>query len=80
MSEQPTPVGPSSHDEHSAIHLTPPSYWPIVMAVGIAAALSGVVINTFVWIAGVLIILVALAGWMQEVGRDIQMAPDEPET
>jgi cytochrome c oxidase subunit 1 len=77
MDDQHAAVGPHTHGEHGEIHLPPPSYWPVVMAIGITAALAGIVINTFVWIAGVLIILVALSGWMIELGRDLKTAPDD---
>lgn len=79
MATEQTTVGPHTPGEHGEIHLPPPSHWPIVMAIGISAALAGVVINTFMWIVGVLVILVALAGWIVELGHDIEIAPDGPE-
>jgi cytochrome c oxidase subunit I len=78
-SEEPTAVYPNEHAEHHEIHLPPPSYWPVVMAIGLSAGLAGIVINPFVWIAGAVIVVVALSGWLRELARDIMEAPSEPE-
>ena len=65
--------------EHREIHLPPPSYWPPVAAVGFAAALAGIVVHPLVWIAGLLIVAISLAGWFGEIGRDLREAPAEPQ-
>ncbi|HVA21446.1 MAG TPA: cytochrome c oxidase subunit 4 [Candidatus Micrarchaeia archaeon] len=53
-----------------AIHLPPPSYWPIVLAVGMAMALIGVITQYVVVAIGLLITLVALAGWIRDARRE----------
>ncbi len=69
----------SVEDEEPHIHLPPPSYWPIMLALGAALGLSGIIIHPAVWIVGVILVLIALAGWMRELGQDLSVAPSEPE-
>lgn len=78
MSE-PTVVAPTEEPEPH-IHLPPPSYWPIIFAIGTAMALGGIVIYPAVWIIGIIVVLVALAGWLRELGEDLRQAPSEPES
>jgi len=66
-------------DEEPHIHVPPPSYWPITLAIGAAMALAGIVIHPLVWIVGIIVVLVALAGWLLELGHDLRIAPSEPE-
>ena len=66
-------------DEEPHIHLPPPSFWPIVLAIGTAMALAGIVIHPAVWIVGIVVFLVALAGWLRELGQDLAVAPSKPE-
>ena len=77
MSEEPS-VPVLAHDPHEA-HVSPPSYWPIVTAFGLALALGGIIIYPAVWVAGIVITVVAIAGWLRDVGHDLSTAPTEPE-
>lgn len=52
--------------EQPEIHLPSPSYWPIVLAFGLALIAIGVVSTIFASIVGVVVILVAIAGWTLE--------------
>ena len=71
-------VGPHEPGEHVEHHLPPPSFMPLILAIGIAASLAGLVIAPVVWIVGLGVVIVALAGWFREIGQDILEAPDEP--
>lgn len=53
-------------DEHPDIHLPAPSFWPIVLAFGLALIAIGVVSTIIVSIVGVVVLLVAIAGWTLE--------------
>jgi cytochrome c oxidase subunit 1 len=53
-------------DEHPEIHLPSPSFWPIVLAFGLALIAIGVVSTLIVSIVGVVVLLVAIAGWTLE--------------
>jgi hypothetical protein len=44
----------------------PVSIWPIILAAGLALAIAGVVTHLVVSILGILLLLVALGGWMLE--------------
>lgn len=52
--------------EHPDIHLPPPSYWPIALALGLALIAISVVSNFIVSIVGIIVILAAIAGWTLE--------------
>ena len=50
------------------IHMPPNSYWPILLALGFALILAGAAINVALAVAGVILFLVALVGWLIEPG------------
>jgi len=53
-------------NEKPEIHLPAPSFWPIVLAFGMALIAIGVVSTVIVSIVGVVVLLVAIAGWTLE--------------
>ena len=62
-----------AHDgSATGVHLPSPSYWPLVLALGLPLVGYGLIFN--LWIAGVgaLVILLAIYGWVFE-------PPDDPE-
>ncbi len=63
-----------------AIHLPGPSYLPVVVALGVTIAVVGVVLNWFVFGAGVLITLISLVRWIGDTRRDIADLPLEHQT
>jgi hypothetical protein len=60
-----------------AIHLPGPSYLPVIVALGTTIALVGVVLNWFVFGAGLLITLYAVLRWVGDTRRDIAELPLE---
>ncbi len=48
------------------IHLPAPSYWPITLAFGLALIAIGVVSTIYISLVGVIVLLVAIAGWTME--------------
>ena len=61
---------------HEAIHLPPPSIWPVVLAVGIAALLLGMVLNLALLIIGALVTLASLALWVRDARREFAELPE----
>jgi len=53
-------------NEKPEIHLPASSFWPIVLAFGMALIAIGVVSTVIVSIVGVVVLLVAIAGWTLE--------------
>jgi cytochrome c oxidase subunit 1 len=53
-------------NEQPEIHLPSPSYWPIALAFGMALIAVGVVSTFILSIVGVVVMLVAIAGWTLE--------------
>ncbi len=52
------------------VHLPAPSIWPVVLAAGITLLLFGVVTSLAFSVAGALLAIVALAGWIGELRRE----------
>ncbi len=48
------------------IHMPAPSYWPIALAFGLALIAIGVVSTIYISLVGVIVLLVAIAGWTME--------------
>lgn len=58
-----------AHDSSPEIHLPPPSYWPIVLALGLLLIAVGIIFGLVISALGVIVLLVAIAGWTQENRR-----------
>jgi len=71
-----TPQPESHEDAHGAFHLPPPSIWPVVLAIGIALVLTGLILNPVVLIAGVVIAVGATALWVRDARREFASLPD----
>ncbi|HVD02579.1 MAG TPA: cytochrome c oxidase subunit 4 [Candidatus Dormibacteraeota bacterium] len=56
--------------EHEEEHLPGPSFWPALLAVGVAMSLIGVITKLVVVITGLVILLVALGGWIRDARRE----------
>lgn len=52
--------------EEPEVHLPSPSFWPIVLAFGLALIAAGVVTTVIVSGVGIVVMLVAIAGWTME--------------
>ena len=52
---------------HGGVHLPPTSLWPISLAFAITIAASGFVTNWLVSIPGLVLFVLALRGWAQEL-------------
>jgi len=63
--------------EKPEIHLPSPSFWPIVLAFGMALIAIGVVSTVIISIVGVVVLLVAIAGWTLENRAAAQEAHHE---
>jgi hypothetical protein len=51
-------------------HLVKPTYWPMVLALGIAFLLWGVISNLFISGVGLILFVLALANWVRELRHD----------
>ena len=70
---QPVPVGGGSGEAEHSIHLPQPSYWPIVVSIGLLVGGYGLIYNIAVAAIGGAIALVAIYAWSFEPVND----PDE---
>jgi len=60
-----------------AIHLPGPSFLPVLVALGVTIAIVGVVLNWFVFGAGLAIALYTIVRWVREMRADIADLPLE---
>ena len=60
--------GPDHEPEEQ--HLPGPSFWPVLLAVGVAMSLIGVITKVEVVVIGLIILVVALGGWIRDARRD----------
>jgi hypothetical protein len=59
------------------IHLPGPSLQPLLLTVGITAALVGVTISIFLVIAGGILTVAVIARWIADTRRDVAELPLE---
>ena len=69
------PEAPHS-EAHEAIHLPPPSIWPVILAVGIALLLTGLVVNPVMLIVGAILCVLSIAVWVREAFRETAELPE----
>ena len=66
-----------SHAESpEAIHLPPPSIWPVLLALGIAFLLTGLVLNLVLLTVGVIISVAATVLWVRAARREFGALPE----
>ena len=68
---------PEADEAGEAIQLPGPSYQPVVLAFGLALAITGVILFPIVAVIGGVIALVALIGWIRDTRREISELPLE---
>jgi hypothetical protein len=61
---------------HETIHLPPPSIWPVVVAIGIAALLTGLILNLVIVIAGAVLVVAGVALWIRDARHELQELPE----
>lgn len=72
--------GGPADDGHEHIHLPSPSIWPLVLAVGMLITGYGIIyitdpgvpVSPIIIAAGVVVVLVALRGWIGDMIRERQ--------
>jgi hypothetical protein len=71
-----TPQQEAHEDAHGAFHLPPPSIWPVVVAIGIALLLTGLIMNLVVVIVGAVLMVAAIALWVRDARREFRELPE----
>jgi len=70
-----------AHDEADeageSIHLPGPSFQPVVLAFGLALAITGVVIFPAISVIGLVIVVVTLYMWIRDTRRETRALPLE---
>jgi len=71
-----TPQPESHEDAHGAFHLPPPSIWPVVLAIGIALVLTGLILNLIIVAVGALLVVGSTALWVRDARREFHELPE----
>lgn len=61
---------PVHQPEEDSQHVPGPSFWPILLAVGFATSMIGVITKLEVVIVGLIIVVVSLGGWVREARHE----------
>lgn len=72
--ELPAPEAPPPGE---AVHLPEPSYLPVLVALGVAVALAGVLISWLIFAIGLLIFLVPTLRWVRQSREETAELPLE---
>ncbi len=59
------------------IHLPGPSYLPVLTALGLSIAVTGIVLSLFMVVLGLVITLISVWKWIGETRREISELPLE---
>lgn len=73
--DQPPAEGPEGEHETGSPHLPGPSFWPFLLALGIAMSLIGVITKVEVVVIGLLLTVVSLGGWIREARHEYRSLP-----
>ncbi|TMD09379.1 MAG: hypothetical protein E6J01_02005 [Chloroflexi bacterium] len=57
---------------HPGMHVSPGSWWPLTMAIGVALTLTGLVINRVAMVIGIVIGLASLGLWVRDARREFR--------
>jgi cytochrome c oxidase subunit 1 len=73
--QTPTPEAPEGHPDDGPTHVPGPSFWPILLALGIAMSLIGVITKIEVVVIGLIIVVASLTGWVREARHEYRSLP-----
>jgi hypothetical protein len=72
----PPAIAPPAEEEYEVaeqhVHLPPLSVWPITLALGITLAGAGIVTTFPITVAGIIVALIAIVYWIQELRHEHQ--------
>jgi hypothetical protein len=72
----PEPESTTPTEEHEAFHLPPPSFWPPVLALGVAFILTGLVVTRVLLVVGAILGVVAFFLWVRDARREFDELPE----
>ena len=59
-------VSPGTPEQMAHIHMPPPSYWPLILAFGVAVIAFAIIFNWFIIPVGIVILFAGLFGWVRQ--------------
>jgi len=67
---------PSAESHHEAVHMPPPSIWPVFLALGIAGILTGLIVNRILLVLGAIVAIAAFALWVRDARHEFRELPE----
>ena len=77
--EPEAPAAPLEALAESALPLTSPSIWPLLLAIAVALSLLATVVHFVLAILGLPLLAIALGGWFRQSRREYERLPAAPE-
>jgi Cytochrome c oxidase subunit IV len=77
MAEEVRVTDSQADEAGEAVHLPGPSFQPVVVAFGLTLAVTGVVLFPPGAVIGLVIVVVALIGWIRDMRREVSELPLE---
>lgn len=56
------------------MHVVPPSWQPLLLAVGLTLTLAGIAVTPVMWMVGTVLSISAIVNWLTELRRDYHTA------
>lgn len=75
MAQETTEGGAGLPQPTEEVHLPPPAYTPVLVALGTWIALIGVTLSWYIAILGVIIVAVALRRWIRQARSEMRELP-----
>lgn len=72
-------VTPVAEEEDEPIHMPPPSWAPIILALGLAGIAFGVVLTPLLLVVGVVLFLIGLGSWVSDEIKNASAADEHSE-
>lgn len=64
-------VGEPAPHASEEIHVVPPSWQPLVLALGLTLTLAGTAVTPLLWMAGMVVSMSAIVNWLTALRRDV---------
>ena len=77
MAEEITESGGRLPQPTEEVHLPPPAYTPVLIAMGTWIALAGVTLSWYLAGIGVLIVVIAMSRWIRQAREEMRELPLE---
>lgn len=58
--------------DHDAMHLPGPTWWPLLLAIGVALTLTGLIVSPIMLAIGAVVGVASLGLWVRDARRELR--------